>query len=61
MVARARPRWPSTALSDADIDARNPRTRMRHLPAGLLSRGFAWAFVAASPFFLAAGGLNRCA
>ena len=23
---------------DADIDARNPRTKMRHLPAGLLSR-----------------------
>ena len=33
---------------DADIDARNPRTRMRHLPAGLLSRGFGWGFVAAS-------------
>jgi 4-hydroxybenzoate polyprenyltransferase len=30
---------------DADLDARNPRTRMRHLPAGLLSRGFAWGFV----------------
>ena len=27
-------------LIDAGIDARNPRTRMRHLPAGLLSRGF---------------------
>ena len=33
-------------LVDADIDARNPRTRMRHLPAGLLSRGFAWGFIA---------------
>jgi 4-hydroxybenzoate polyprenyltransferase len=32
-------------LLDADIDARNPRTKMRHLPAGLLSRGFAWGFV----------------
>ena len=31
---------------DADIDARNPRTKMRHLPAGLLSRGFAWGFIA---------------
>src|SRR5215467_9022296 len=30
---------------DADLDARNPRTRARHLPAGLLSRGFAWGFV----------------
>jgi len=27
-------------LVDADIDARNPRTKMRHIPAGLLSRGF---------------------
>src|SRR5436853_4398256 len=32
-------------LVDSDIDARNPRTRMRHLPAGLLGRGFAWVFV----------------
>jgi 4-hydroxybenzoate polyprenyltransferase len=47
-------------LVDARIDARNPRTRMRHLPAGLLSRGFAWAFVAATSalFVLAAGRLN---
>src|SRR5690242_9375280 len=40
---------------DAEIDARNPRTRMRHIPAGLLSRGFCWAFtVAAVLVFLAA-------
>src|SRR5215469_6037718 len=47
-------------LVDAPIDARNPRTRGRHLPAGLLSRGFTWGFVAASAavFFLAAGALN---
>jgi 4-hydroxybenzoate polyprenyltransferase len=47
-------------LVDADIDARNPRTRMRHLPAGLLGRGFTWAFVAASSavFIFAAGELN---
>ena len=31
---------------DADIDARNPRTKMRHLPAGLLSKSFAWGFIA---------------
>ena len=45
---------------DADIDARNPRTRIRHLPAGLLTRGFAWSFVIASSlvFILAAGALN---
>jgi len=47
-------------LVDADIDGRNPRTRRRHLPAGLLSRGFGWAFVVASSlvFVLAAGELN---
>ena len=48
-------------LVDARIDARNPRTRMRHLPAGRIGRGFAWAFVAAaSALFVAASGqLNR--
>ena len=48
-------------LMDADIDGRNPRTKMRHLPAGLLGRGFAWAFVAAASglFMLASGELNR--
>lgn len=47
-------------LVDAGIDARNPRTKMRHLPAGLLSRGFTWVFVtiSAAVFFLAAGALN---
>ena len=47
-------------LVDAGIDGRNPRTRMRALPAGLLSRGFTWGFVALSAvvFFLAAGALN---
>jgi 4-hydroxybenzoate polyprenyltransferase len=45
---------------DADIDARNPRTKARHLPAGLLSRKFAWGFIVfwAVIFFLAAAGLN---
>ena len=48
-------------IVDADIDARNPRTKTRHLPAGILSRGFAWAFVVAASavFVLAAGALNR--
>src|ERR1044071_10281268 len=32
-------------LVDASIDSRNPRTSARHLPAGALSRGFAWGFV----------------
>jgi 4-hydroxybenzoate polyprenyltransferase len=48
-------------LVDAEIDGRNPRTRLRQLPAGLLSQGFAWGFVVASSalFFLAASELNR--
>jgi 4-hydroxybenzoate polyprenyltransferase len=48
-------------LVDADIDARNPRTKARHLPAGLVSRGFGWGFVVTSTavFFLGAGELNR--
>jgi 4-hydroxybenzoate polyprenyltransferase len=47
-------------LVDSDIDARNPRTRMRHLPAGALSRTFAWGFVAVSSllFVYAARELN---
>src|SRR6202142_3727768 len=55
----------STAMAfnrvlDADIDGRNPRTRMRHLPAGLLSRGFAWGFIAfwSVVFLFAARELN---
>jgi 4-hydroxybenzoate polyprenyltransferase len=47
-------------ILDRDIDARNPRTRMRHLPAGTLSSRFAWGFVAVSVlvFLLAARALN---
>ncbi len=45
---------------DADIDARNPRTKMRHIPAQLLSTKFAWFFIAASVFvfLVAAKELN---
>jgi 4-hydroxybenzoate polyprenyltransferase len=47
-------------LVDADIDRRNSRTRMRHIPSGLLSTTFAWGFVAVSSlvFLYAAGELN---
>src|SRR5579862_9724123 len=47
-------------LIDAQIDARNPRTRTRHLPAGLLTKGFTWGFVAVSAlvFAFAARQLN---
>ena len=55
----------STAMAfnrvlDADIDARNPRTKMRHLPAGLLSRRFAWGFITfwIAVFLLSARQLN---
>ncbi len=47
-------------LADAALDARNPRTRARHLPAGLLSRTFACGFVVVSSgiFLVAAAALN---
>jgi 4-hydroxybenzoate polyprenyltransferase len=47
-------------LVDAELDGRNPRTRGRHLPAGLLSKSFAWIFVAVAVlvFLLAARALN---
>ena len=47
-------------LVDSEIDARNPRTKMRQLPAGTLSRGFAWAFLICScaVFVLAAAALG---
>jgi len=50
-------------LADAAIDADNPRTRTRALPAGLLSRGFVATFVAIScaVLVLAAWELNRLA
>lgn len=47
-------------LLDASIDARNPRTRTRHIPAGLLSKRFAWGFtlVSSAAFFAASAALN---
>jgi 4-hydroxybenzoate polyprenyltransferase len=48
-------------LVDARLDAANPRTAMRALPAGRLSAGFVAGFVAisAAVFLLGAGMLNR--
>jgi 4-hydroxybenzoate polyprenyltransferase len=45
---------------DAPIDGRNPRTRSRHLPAGLLSVGFCRLFtvVSSGVFLFAAWELN---
>jgi 4-hydroxybenzoate polyprenyltransferase len=47
-------------ILDAHIDAKNPRTAMRHIPAGQLSRRFAWGFLIASSllFFFASAMLN---
>jgi len=48
-------------LADHKIDAANPRTRMRALPAGMLSRRFVLAFVIISSalFLFSAAMLNR--
>jgi 4-hydroxybenzoate polyprenyltransferase len=48
-------------IADRDYDARNPRTKMRAIPAGGLSVAFVYAFtiVSAAIFFLAAAMLNR--
>jgi 4-hydroxybenzoate polyprenyltransferase len=48
-------------LADRKIDAANPRTATRALPAGLLDTRFAWAFTIAASllFLLAAFKLNR--
>ena len=50
-------------LVDARLDAANPRTAMRALPAGKLSSAFVAGFVivSAAIFLLAAGMLNRLA
>jgi 4-hydroxybenzoate polyprenyltransferase len=48
-------------IADREIDARNPRTRNRAIPAGILSLSFVYSFTAVSAaiFFLAAAMLNR--
>lgn len=47
-------------LVDADIDAKNPRTKMRAIPAGQVSRRFTWGFIVfwSAVFVLASGMLN---
>lgn len=56
----------STAMAfnrivDKDLDAKNPRTKTRAIPAGILSTSFVWVFTVISSvvFFLAAAMLNR--
>ena len=48
-------------LADRELDAANPRTASRALPAGALSPGFVWIFLIASAvlFLAAAASLNR--
>ena len=48
-------------IADRDIDAENPRTKMRAIPAGILKLSHATLFFVASCaiFFVAAGMLNR--
>lgn len=45
MVAARSAAMAFNRVADAEIDARNPRTRMRAIPAGLLSKSFTWGFI----------------
>jgi 4-hydroxybenzoate polyprenyltransferase len=60
MVAARSAAMAFNRILDAGIDGRNPRTRMRHIPAGILSTGFGWGFITVSAvvFLLAARALN---
>lgn len=61
MVAARSAAMAFNRLVDAKLDAANPRTAMRALPAGQLSEGFVLAFtiVASCVFLLGAALLNR--
>ena len=61
MVAARSAAMAFNRLVDAKLDAANPRTAMRALPAGQLSAGFVLAFtiVASGVFLLGAALLNR--
>ena len=50
-------------LADADIDAKNPRTAMRAIPAGLITKGAVWCFtiISAGLLVFAAWRLNPLA
>jgi 4-hydroxybenzoate polyprenyltransferase len=63
MVAARSAAMSFNRLADASIDAANPRTRARALPAGVLTQGFVRNFVVLSSvvFMLAAWELNRLA
>ncbi len=58
MVAARSAAMAFNRVLDHRIDAANPRTASRHLPAGILSRRFAWGFAAvASGIFLIASAM----
>jgi len=63
MVAARSAAMAFNRLADASIDAANPRTSARALPAGQLTPGFVMTFVVISSaiFIVAAGQLNRLA
>jgi 4-hydroxybenzoate polyprenyltransferase len=63
MVAARSAAMAFNRLADASIDAANPRTQTRALPAGTLTPGFVTLFVIVScaVFVLAASQLNRLA
>jgi 4-hydroxybenzoate polyprenyltransferase len=57
MVAARSAAMAFNRLADRTIDAENPRTKMRHLPAGILSGGSVAAFTALSCLVFIAGTL----
>ncbi len=60
MVAARSAAMAFNRVVDADIDAKNPRTKTRAIPAGQLSRAFTWGFIVfwSAAFVLAAAMLN---
>lgn len=60
MVAARSAAMAFNRVADADIDAGNPRTKMRAIPAGQVSPAFTWGFVAfwSAVFVVAAAMLN---
>ncbi len=45
MVAARSAAMAFNRVADAEIDAANPRTKMRAIPAGILSKSFTWGFI----------------
>ena len=60
MVAARSAAMAFNRVADAEIDARNPRTKIRAIPAGLVSKGFTWGFIVfwSAVLFAAAFMLN---